>query len=99
MQTPRPYFDADAEVMAYLDAIAVCRDQWVAGACGMEVPVFRDGRWQLYVYNPALDRHGWLDFGTDLVTEVSKVDSNPCLWYNDYSGEAPPPGSSGGSDQ
>lgn len=43
-------------------------DAWVVGCGGNEVPVLRgDGRWMLYVWNFALQQHGWLDLDTDTV--------------------------------
>lgn len=51
-------------VLTRYDAAAAARsDQWVAACGGAEAPIeTRAGRW-LYVWNPALNRHAWLNLG------------------------------------
>lgn len=70
-------WDAEREAAAYARAIhgwqeydAAEADVWVAGGAGSEVPVLRNGRHMLYVYNPWRDEHGWLDLSTDVVEEI-----------------------------
>lgn len=62
-----PVIDRDKEVAAYWAALEEQRDEWVVACIGTEVPVIKDGRWQLRVFNPAMGRSGWLDYGTDIV--------------------------------
>lgn len=60
-------WDAAAERRNTASAERRMADEWVTGAGGTEVPMLRNGRWQLYVWNPALREHGWLDIATDTV--------------------------------
>jgi hypothetical protein len=54
-------------IQAYKRAIDSNSDEWVAAGGGHEVPVFSNGQWRLYVYNPGLSLHGYYDLGSDIV--------------------------------
>lgn len=67
-----PYFDSVAAVEDFDDAILNNRDCWAVACGGTEVPGISRGRWYLYVYNPALQQHAYLDIATDTVyTDLS----------------------------
>ena len=52
-----------APTAEYLEALDARRDAWVPASGGREEPTFGF----LYVYNPGLRKHGWLDLATDIV--------------------------------
>lgn len=73
-----PYLDKVQAVQGYWTALKGQEDQWVVAAVGTEVPVIREGRWQLRVFNPAMGRSGWLDYDTDIV-DVDMT-GDPASW-------------------
>lgn len=45
-------------------------DRWVPACGGKERPTrYPSGRWYLYVFNPAQDKHRYLDLSTDMIIE------------------------------
>lgn len=53
----------------YAQAVAEKADRWVAACGGLETPFLHNGAEWLYVFNPSTGEHGYLNLGTDLVTE------------------------------
>lgn len=64
-----PIINRGAAIGEYNRAVGLGLDMWVVGGCGSETPFTHDGRWTLYVWNPATSTHGYLDLATDIVTE------------------------------
>ncbi len=63
-----PRWDENEARREYMAAVERDEDRWVAACGGTERPYHtRTKRWVLYVWNPALGRHGFLDIGTDIV--------------------------------
>ncbi len=53
----------------YAQAQAENADRWVAACGGHEEPFTHDGTEWLYVWNPSTGDHGYLNLGTDIVSE------------------------------
>jgi hypothetical protein len=53
----------------YFHATDNMLDVWVPAGYGSETPFIKDGKLYLYVWNPALGKHGVLDMDTDIVID------------------------------
>ena len=62
-----PTVNTVAAIAEYRSALDLRSDSWVIAAGGRETPFLRNGRWYLYVYNPAAAAHGYLDLREDVV--------------------------------
>jgi len=61
--------------LEYWDAVSGNEDRWVRASGGTEEPFFKDGKKYLYVYNPALRKHAYLDVGSDIIlSEVEEME-------------------------
>ena len=60
----------------YTEAVLHDRDVWVPACGGFETPTkYRCGRTLLYVFNPALGQHAYLDLNTDQIIPDDEVPS------------------------
>lgn len=58
----------------FFHAMAAKADRWVAACGGTETPFYtRSGRQLLYVYNPQLEQHAYLDVVADLILSDESV--------------------------
>jgi hypothetical protein len=55
-------------------------DRWVPACGGSEQPfTARSGKRMLYCWNPALNRHAYLDLGTDMIMTDEEARANLML--------------------
>lgn len=52
---------------AYHEAVSNRDDTWVAACGGYETPFSHNGTCWLYVFNPHMRQHGYLNMRTDIV--------------------------------
>ena len=58
----------------YSEAVLLRLNRWVPACGGREVPFHYEGTRWLYVWNPALKKHGYLNLDTDVVYDNYRWD-------------------------
>jgi hypothetical protein len=58
--------------LEYAEALVSNADRWVPACGGKEAPFTKNGTRWLYVWNPKMGQHGYLNLDSDLV--VSSLD-------------------------
>lgn len=66
----------------YWQAVEQKLDKWVPACAGTETPFQHERNEWLYVFNPASQKHGYLNLRTDIVTDDFRLESQtPFVFY------------------